>query len=225
VFLAEPNGNRVAILNAHEGSWRMTLPLFVLSLLSISVGFLTKEMFIGFGTDFWNGAIFILPQNYVLSDIEFISLFNKQLPLIFTISGTCFAYFLYSVNLNSYFNIKKTVAYKIIYNFLSRKWYFDRFYNQIIGQNVLYYSYFFSYQNIDRGIIEILGPSSITNNIRSSYTSIKDYQSGSIFHYLFIIFLSILGLIFLFTIFSEFFKNYFLIVFSFILLFIYLIKI
>ena len=101
---------------------------------------LTKEMFIGFGTDFWNGAIFILPQNYLLSDIEFISLFNKQLPLIFTISGTCFAYFLYSLNLNTYFNVKKTSTYKIFYNFLSRKWYFDRFYNQIIGQNVLYYN-------------------------------------------------------------------------------------
>ena len=225
VFLSEPNGNRVAILNAHEGSWRMTLPLFILSLLSISIGFLTKEMFIGFGTDFWNGAIFILPQNYLLSDIEFISLFNKQLPLIFTISGTCFAYFLYSLNLNTYFNVKKTSTYKIFYNFLSRKWYFDRFYNQIIGQNVLYYSYVFSYQNIDRGIIEALGPSGIINNVRNTYTIVKNYQSGSIFHYLFMIFLSILILIFLFTIFSEFFKNYFLIFFSFILIFIYLIKI
>jgi len=28
VFLSEPNGNRVSILNAHEGSWRMTFPLF-----------------------------------------------------------------------------------------------------------------------------------------------------------------------------------------------------
>ena len=157
--------------------------------------------------------------------IEFISLFNKQLPLIFTIGGTCFAYFLYSLNLNTYFNVKKTSTYKIFYNFLSRKWYFDRFYNQIIGQNVLYYSYVFSYQNIDRGIIEALGPSGIINNVRNTYTIVKNYQSGSIFHYLFMIFLSILTLIFLFTIFSELFKNYFLIFFSFILIFIYLIKI
>jgi len=93
VFLSEPNGHRVSILNAHEGSWRMTLPLFLLAILSISVGFLTKEMFIGFGTNFWNGAIFILPENYVMSDIEFINLFNKQLPLIFTLSGSFFSLF------------------------------------------------------------------------------------------------------------------------------------
>jgi len=52
VFLAEPNGNRMVILNAHEGSWLMTLPLFILSILSIIVSFLTRDIFIGFGTDF-----------------------------------------------------------------------------------------------------------------------------------------------------------------------------
>ena len=53
------------ILNAHEGSWRMTFPLFILSIFSISIGFLTRDLFIGFGTDFWGSSIFVLPQNYV----------------------------------------------------------------------------------------------------------------------------------------------------------------
>lgn len=52
VFLAEPNGNKNIIFNAHEGTLRMTLPLFILSILSILIGFLTKDLFIGFGTDF-----------------------------------------------------------------------------------------------------------------------------------------------------------------------------
>jgi proton-translocating NADH-quinone oxidoreductase chain L len=107
VFLAEPNGSRNVILNAHEGSWRMGFPLFILSLLSISIGFLTRDLFIGFGTNFWNSAIFVLPENYALSDIEFISLFHKLLPLIISISGASFAYFLYSFGLNGFYNIKK----------------------------------------------------------------------------------------------------------------------
>ena len=88
VFLAEPNGHRTVILNAHEGSWRMTFPLFILSILSISVGFLTRDLFIGFGTDFWGSAIFVLPQNYVLSDVEFVDLFHKLLPLIISLIFT-----------------------------------------------------------------------------------------------------------------------------------------
>jgi proton-translocating NADH-quinone oxidoreductase chain L len=113
VFLAEPNGNRNVILNAHEGSWRMGFPLFILSLLSISIGFLTRDLFIGFGTNFWNSAIFVLPENYALSDIEFISLFHKLLPLIIRISGASIAYFLYSFGLNGFYNIKKSRNFKL----------------------------------------------------------------------------------------------------------------
>ena len=52
VFLADTNGNKAVIFNAHEGSIRMAFPLFILCLLSIFIGFLSKDLFIGFGTDF-----------------------------------------------------------------------------------------------------------------------------------------------------------------------------
>ena len=165
VFLSEPNGHKSVILNAHEGSWRMTFPLFLLSIFSITIGFLTRDLFIGFGTDFWGAAIFVLPQNYVLSDIEFIDLFHKLLPLIVTLSGAFYAYFLYSINLEHFYEVKKTKTFKVFYNFLNRKWYFDRVYNQLIGQQSLNISYNFSYKSLDRGIIEKLGPSGIVNTI------------------------------------------------------------
>lgn len=52
VFLSAPNGNKNIMFNAHEGSWRLTLPLFFLSILSIFIGFLSKDLLVGFGTDF-----------------------------------------------------------------------------------------------------------------------------------------------------------------------------
>ena len=196
VFLSEPNGNRKAILNAHEGTWKLTLPLFLLSIFSISIGYLTKDLFIGFGTNFWNTAIFVLPENYVLSDIEFIDLFFKLLPLILTLSGTFLAYSIYSFGLGSYFEIKKTSFFKIFYNFLSRKWYFDRLYNQMIGQNILSLGYSYSYKDIDRGIIEALGPSGVINTTREIFNNIKSYQTGNVFHYLFIFLVATLVIIF-----------------------------
>ena len=75
VFLTNPNGNRAIILNAHEGSIEIFLPLFILSFFSLFIGYLTKEFFIGFGTDYWLFSIFILPNNYSLIDIEFINIF------------------------------------------------------------------------------------------------------------------------------------------------------
>ena len=201
VFLAEPNGHKSIILKAHEGSWRMTFPLFILSLFSIGIGFLTRDLFIGFGTDFWGWAIFVLPQNYVLSDIEFISLFYKLLPLMISLFGAFFAYFLYSFGLEGFYIIKKTKTFKIIYNFLNRKWYFDRVYNQLIGQQSLNISYNFSYKSLDRGIIEKLGPSGIVTSVKYFIKQFNSLQSGQIYHYLF--------LFLFFTMVCAFFSIYF----------------
>ena len=202
VFLAEPNGNREIIINAHEGSWRIGLPLFLLSFFSISVGYLTHDFFIGFGTHFWNDSIFISISNYSLVDIEFVNLFYKLLPLFVTILGSLFAYFIYSFNLNNYFLLKKTKVFKKFYTFFNKKWYFDRIYNEIITQKFLDISYIHTYKNIDRGVLEIFGPSGIINSIQANTKSIISLQSGYISHYLFMFFISIL-LIFLF-IFSFF---------------------
>jgi NADH-ubiquinone oxidoreductase chain 5 len=203
VFLAEPNGNKKVLLNAHEGTWRLTLPLLILCVLSISIGFFSKDVFIGFGTNFWNGSLFILPNNYLLADIEFIDLFYKLLPLILTLLGVFFAYFIYFQNLDFFFLLKQNESFKISYNFLNRKWYYDRLYNQIIGQNVLMFSYFFTYKTLDRGIVETFGPSGIIDTIKYTANSFKFYQTGNIFHYLFFFFISIILILFIFILLNS----------------------
>jgi proton-translocating NADH-quinone oxidoreductase chain L len=203
VFLAEPNGNRVVVLNAHEASWRMGFPLFILSVFSICIGFLTRDFFIGFGTNFWGSAIFILPENYILSDIEFIDLFFKLLPLLMSLAGAGMAYFVYAFGLSSFYSIKKTKNFKIVYNFLNRKWYFDRLYNEFISQKTLDLSYSYAYKDIDRGLIEKLGPSGIVNIISYIFNFIKDLQSGFMFHYLFMFLISLILLILVCIFFST----------------------
>ena len=196
VFLSEPNGSRVIITNAHEGSWFMGIPLFVLSIITIVLGFMTKDLFIGFGTDFWGTSIFILPQNYSIVDIEFIPLFYKLLPLNITIFGTTFSYILYLFHLKFFYLLKRTRKFGFVYNFLVKKWYFDRIYNEIFIQNILHLSYHFMYKDIDRGFIERVGPSGIIEVTSSISNLIVMLQTGLLFHYLFMffMFLFILGL-------------------------------
>jgi NADH-ubiquinone oxidoreductase chain 5 len=155
-------------------------------------------LLIGFGTDFWNESLYILPQNYSLSDIEFISTFYKILPLIFTLLGIFVAIYLYAFNLNFYMKIKKKKFFNFIYNFLSKKWYFDRLYNEFVSKNFLFYSYYFSYKDIDRGVLEIFGPFNLTKTLEKTNNFIKIYQSGNIFHYLFFFLVVLLLTIFTF---------------------------
>ena len=195
VFLGNPNGNKISIVNSHEGSWRMSFPLFLLALLSIFIGFFTKDLFIGFGTNFWMASIFVLPQNYVISDIEFLNTFFKQLPLILTLSGVFFALYMYIYNMKEFFFIKKLESFKFLYTFFNKKWYFDKLYNKYLSQNFLYYIYHFSYKNLDRGILEEYGPYGLTNLLGKISEYLKYYQSGNLFHYLFLMIFSIFFII------------------------------
>jgi len=52
VFFSNASNTKVIVFNAHEGGIRMSLPLFLLCFLSILIGFTSKDLFIGFGTDF-----------------------------------------------------------------------------------------------------------------------------------------------------------------------------
>lgn len=160
VFLTNPNGNRPIITKAHEGSLEIYIPLIVLSILSIFVGYLTKDFFIGFGTDFWNSSIFISPYNYSSIDVEFINLFFQLLPLFLSFLGLFLCLFLYLNGKFNFFYVKFTKIFIKFYYFLNKKWYFDKIYNTYISKHFLLYS-FFLYHSIDRGILETFGPHGI----------------------------------------------------------------
>jgi NADH-ubiquinone oxidoreductase chain 5 len=196
VFLSNPNGNKNVLVNVHEGTWKMTLPLFVLCFMSIFIGFLSKDLFIGFGTSYWGSSIFVLPYNYVLSDIEFISVYFKLLPLFVTICGVLASYWLYRFGLNNFLDLKKNKNFKFLYTFFNKKWYFDRFYNQFFSQNILSFSLDYSYKSLDRGILEFLGPYGLVSNIKFYGLKIQTLQTGFILDYLFYIVFSITVILF-----------------------------
>lgn len=184
VFLSNPNGNKKILLNAHEGSWRMSFPLFILSILSLIIGYISKDLFIGFGGTFWGSSIFIDINNYLMSDVEFLELRYKILPLVITLLGAFSAYYIYVVNIFEYYNFKRTSIAKKIFNFFNKKWFFDRVYNEIIVQKVLKESHYYFYQDIDRGLIEKVGPSGIVTVIAIIVNKVRMYQTGQVLHYL-----------------------------------------
>jgi len=76
-------------------------------------------------------------------------------------------------------------------------------YNQFIGQNNLYLGYQIAYKDIDRGLIEVLGPSGIINLSNEIQNTVKSYQTGNIFHYLFLFFFSIVIILFVLIFLNE----------------------
>ena len=86
--------------------------------------------------------------------------------------------------------------FQTIYNFLSRKWYFDRLYNQVISNSVLSYSLYGLYINIDRGLLEKIGPAGSVHSIRTATNTLNWIQSGNIKDYLYFFIIAIFVIVF-----------------------------
>lgn len=185
VFLSPSNGAKPIILNAHESSWKIVIPLVFLSICSVLIGYTTKDIFIGFGSDFWGSSIFINSENYILTDVEFLNINYKLTPLLLTLSGLLLAFSVYNYAIIEYFQIKKNITFKKFYYFFNKKWFFDRAYTQSITQNVVRLSYDFYYKNVDRGLLELFGPHGVTVLISATTIRLIKTQSGFMLNYLF----------------------------------------
>lgn len=213
-FLAEPNGRRIVLQGAHESGWKILLPLAILAIPSVFIGYLTKDFFIGFGSDFWGSSIFQNPFLFSLADAEFLDTITKLVPLIFSFSGAFFAYFLYSFDFKGLFALKMSAIGQIVYHFFSRKWFFDRIYNQFVGQQTLRVGLEFTYKQVDRGIIELFGPFGFVNNVRLLSNKLIGMQSGFLYHYTFMILVGVTFLLLIFTLYLKFFALNLIIILS-----------
>ena len=195
-FLAKTNCFKYSIIHAHDAPVRMALPLALLAFGSIFLGYLARDMFIGLGTNFWGNSIFILPNHVNIIDAEFLPTIVKIGPVLCSISGVILAFILYNRNLKLFYSIKTSYFGVLFYNFLNRKWFFDKVYNEFVSQNILHISYFKTYKLIDRGIIELFGPFGITNAITQISRKFSTFHSGFIYNSSIVMVINIIILLF-----------------------------
>jgi NADH-ubiquinone oxidoreductase chain 5 len=181
-FLSTPNGYKKVICAAYDSSYQICIALAILSIPSMFIGFYTKDMVIGLGTDFWGNALFVLPENMNMIDAEFIPHFYKLLPVILSIAGAFSSFMCYVYGSTLLFKFKFSFFGKKVYNFLNKKWFFDKVYNEFIAQSLFKFGYNVSYKIIDRGIIEMFGPMGLANVISNKAFFITKLQTNYLYH-------------------------------------------
>jgi NADH-ubiquinone oxidoreductase chain 5 len=164
----------------------MGIPLIVLAFGSIFWGYLTKDLIIGLGTDFWQSAIFVLPKNNLFIESEFIPSYVKLVPTILSFSGAILAIVLNHYYADFMYNSSLTPIGLRMYAFLNKKWYFDKFYNECINKPLVSFGYFVSFRTMDKGIVEMLGPYGAVNTFSNLMKTASKLQTGYIYHYAFI---------------------------------------
>jgi NADH-ubiquinone oxidoreductase chain 5 len=214
-FLSEPNGSKKIIFFAHESGLKIIFPLILLCFFSVFIGFLSQDLFIGFGSDFWKNSIFILPSHYLMVDIEFLNLFFKLLPFFFSLLGFFFSYFFYLNNF-VFFKFKTYKIVRLFFFFFNKKWYLDKIYNNLVSTWFFIYGFKFFYKEIDRGLIEYAGPFNIIQLISKLNTGFLNIHQGTFFHSMLFFSFSIFFIFlfyFLFIFFFNFFETLFFLIF------------
>lgn len=219
-FITKTNAYKQVINKAHDAPLLLGLPLFILSIFSIFVGYFTKDMAVGLGSTFWGNALNITFENNNLIEAEFLPFVIKILPIVSATLGLILACYIYTYLTKYLNNLINNNLFRNIYLFLNKKWFLDKLYSEVIYQKILFISYNPLYAVFDKGIYNILGPRVLNDILEKLSKNTAEIQTGFFYHYalIFLISLTLLIilssldffnlLIILFVLFFFVFKNY-----------------
>jgi NADH-ubiquinone oxidoreductase chain 5 len=183
-FITNPNGSLNYYKNAHEGNIYMSLPLVILAVFSIYFGFLTKDIYVGLGSGFFNNnSIFIHPMHEILISAEFgLSTIIKLLPFIITVTASAFAIILLEFYPSLTNNLKLSKIGYNIYGFFNQRLLLELFINKYIVNSVLNLGGQTT-KILDRGSIELIGPFGAEKGLLSIGKLINGLSTGMVTNY------------------------------------------
>jgi len=194
-FLSYANGPKGNYENAHESPWFMTLPLFILGILSVYLGNISKDFFIGLGTQGLGNSLYIHPNHIIFMDTEFgIPSFYKLLPLILSMFLGILALYLFEKNSSLLLKINTSKLGQNMYRFFNQRYWVELIYNRLIVKNTLFIGYITG-TILDRGVFELVGPRGAVAGLYKISHYFDSFDSGSIGRYAFVMFSGLLGLV------------------------------
>jgi NADH-quinone oxidoreductase subunit L len=170
-----------------ESPWVVTLPLVLLAIPSVLIGWLTIEPLLFGG--FLNDAIHVKPANDVVAHIgeyEFHGAGSfalhglTQLPFFLALAGFALATFIYTKKISVAEKAKQT--FKPIYNVLMNKYGFDSFNQKYIAGGLVKLGNFlwkWSDSKLIDGLV-VNGSAKFVNKVSQLF---RGFQSGYIYHY------------------------------------------
>jgi NADH-quinone oxidoreductase subunit L len=193
----------------HESPLVVTLPLILLAIPSVFIGFFTIEPML-FG-EFFGNVIYVGANHTGL--VEFASHFHgalamglhgfTTLPFMLAAAGVGLSYYFYMVNprIPAWFHAK----FKAVYALLDNKYYLDKLNEAVFARGARLLGS--SLWNIgDRALIDGLVVNGSARVVGWLSSVIRHFQSGYIYHYAFVMILGVLFFLIYFMPFPSFAK-------------------
>jgi NADH-quinone oxidoreductase subunit L len=188
--------------HVHESPRVMTVPLMILAVGACFAGMVFSSLFLGYGheaahivetwNDFWKGAIYVNPDNHILTEAHHVPVLVSFTPFIAMLIGTGTAYYFYIMSPET---PRRLAAYLPgVYQFLLNKWYFDELYNAIFVRPALWIGRVL-WKRGDGTIIDGLGPDGVSARVIDITAQVVRLQTGYIFNYAFAMLIGVAAMI------------------------------
>ena len=201
-FLTQPRSDSASYRGVHEANIYVIVPLVVLSVFAIGLGYVSSDLYRGIGTDFLSVSAPITPSLVSSVDAEFSSItLYKLTPFLVTILGSLTAYWVYMTNsgVASLNLLLSSGPIKAVYRFFNNQWNFDALIIDGFILKGLRLGHGIS-KVIDRGILEALGPYGLQQNFMITGSNVAQYSTGILTDYAMYIVLGMLAMIVCFTV-------------------------
>lgn len=181
-----------------ESPWVVTVPLVMLAIPSVFIGYLTVgDMLFG---DFFKGVIYVLPEHDVLAavgksydgEIGFILHGMMAPPFFLAMGGLFVAWFVYMKKPALADAVKNKLS--VVYNILDKKYFFDNF-NQIFFAGGSRGIGHVLWKAGDKFLIDGMIVNGSAKTVGWISGIVRNVQTGFLYHYAFAIIVGMLGLL------------------------------
>lgn len=211
VMLSRPAFPKSILPYVTDSSKIMTIPLLIISIGAVTIGYLTHELFLSYGSTFYYNSIFIHPSSpSSLLDGPFSGSKLALVPLLFLLLMSILLFITPFNNSNKTNSISQTginldklnitlqnntpIAHKFT-STLTTMNHFNIFNHWIMHRTLILSNYLYRY--LDKGILELFGPLGCQKFLHYLGFTIELLSTGFIPHYALIMVTSvILGLLF-----------------------------
>jgi len=192
-FFGKPRASADVMHHVHESPAVMLVPLYLLAAGAVVAGVIFVEYFYGHHYDeFWQGALFTLPDNHLVHEFHNVPLWVKWSPFVAMAVGFVTAWYMYIRSPET----PKYLAeqHRGLYQFLLNKWYFDELYDAIFVRPAKALGRFL-WKKGDGTVIDGLGPNGVAARVVDVTNRVVRLQTGYLYHYAFAMLLGIAALV------------------------------
>ncbi|MBN8890669.1 MAG: NADH-quinone oxidoreductase subunit L [Rhodospirillales bacterium 70-18] len=197
-FHGKPRADHHTMEHVHESPAVMTVPLILLAIGAVVLGFLFRDQLLGeHWQAFWGQSIQIAADNHVLHAMEEVPGWVALAPSVLGFAGIALAYFMYMAVPSLPGQLAS--AFAPVYRFLLNKWYFDELYDAVLVRPLMALSRLL-WQVGDATLIDGI-PNGMASLTSDSSAQVVKVQTGSIANYAFAMLIGVVALISVFLIF------------------------